>query len=513
MTYSKLLRKPLPALLAVSLLTGGCAVQRQVHAKVDAVARTAERLHPPGSPSLIEVVKGTPWLMGEAIAPPRQQPKALGTDLALMTQNRWPLERLARYATSQTGVPIAIGPSAAGAPPVRMSYSGSLAGYLDQACGTGLHWRMREDGTVEIYLTRTQTFTIPALFWRTKTSASMTSASTLTQSVGSGSTGGTSSTGGASGTGTIAAENTTQGDTWGDLLKTAQAIAGKTAEVVTDPSNSTLVVTGTPEQLSRVTRWVKNLTQNLQRQVMLVVQMYSVQINHEDNVGFNPSVVLNTLGRHYGFSLTGASAPPVNAGGAPVTFGASVLTPTTPGLNNAFAGSTGVVQALATMGRTSLVLSQSTVTLNGQPAPIQSVLQTGYLASSSTQPSVTAGIAPVTTLTPGSVTTGFTAMLLPRVVDGNVLLGMDFTLSTLLGLNPATSDGASIKTPTVSLSTTQQSVRLKPGQTLMLTGLQQSSAKSTDSGVGTPGFKALGGGVDAQLGKQLLVILVTARLV
>lgn len=513
MTRSPLLFKPIVVLLAASVLMGGCAVQRQVHAKVSAAAQAAEKLKPPRAPLVVEVVRDTPWLMGEAIAPPRPQPKILSTDLALMTQDSWSLDSLARYATDQTGVHIAISPSAEGAAPVRMSYSGSLAGFLDQACGTGLHWRMREDGTVEIYRTRTETFTIPALFWQTKTDAKMTSASTMSQGASSDSTSGTGAVGGASGTGTISAENTTQGNTWGDLLKTAQAIAGKTAEVVTDPSDSTLVVTGTPEQLSRVARWVKRLSQSLQRQVALDVRMYSVQINHEDNVGFNPAMVLNTLGRHYGFTITGTSAPPVGSGASPVTFGASVLTPTTPGLNNTFAGTSGVLQALATLGRTSLVLSQSTVTLNGQPAPIQSVLQTGYLARSSTEPSITAGIAPTTTLIPGSVTTGFTAMLLPRVVDGNVLLGMNFTLSTLLGLNPSSATGASIQTPTVSLSTAQQSVRLKPGQTLMLTGLQQSTAKSTDTGVGTPKFKALGGGTDAQLGKQLLVILVTARLV
>jgi type IVB pilus formation R64 PilN family outer membrane protein len=171
-----------------------------------------------------------------------------------------------------------------------------------------------------------------------------------------------------------------------------------------------------------------------------------------------------------------------------------------------------VVQALSTLGKTSLMVSQTVVTLNGQPAPIQSAVQTNYLEASSTTQSTTSGIAPTSTLTPGAVTTGFTALVVPKVVNNRILLGLSLTLSDLLSMDSVSSNGSSIQTPKVSVTAEEQSVSLKPGQTLMLTGFRQVGGSANDAGVGNPDFKALGGGKDATSSHQMLVVLVTARL-
>jgi len=562
MNKSTLVRLPRLAVLSSAvagvLALGGCATQSMQavnHTVMQAKTQAEQATLPPTAP-VVKVVD-TPWLMGSRVEPKHARPAFLSRDVTFMSQDRMSLQQIASHIATLTGINVQVdpsvyvpltgpmngsGPTVVGTPPgqpgmgmpagvgggsaataatakMAVNYSGALAGLLDQVdSGLGVYHRVREDGTILFFSTETKSFSIPALNWATNNKGQISSASSTGSSGGGGGGGGApggSSGGGSStnGTGQITVSNETTIDVWKSLQATAQSVAGAGAQVVADSSNGMLIVTGTPPQMARVSSWVRELSQSLQRQVAIDVKVYSINLNQEDNFGFNPTVVFNNLGQRYGFKVSGAPAPAISSGSTPFSFGANVLTPSgaTPG--QGFYGSGAVLQALSTLGRTSLVISRSAVTLNGQAAPIQQALQTGYLASSSTTPSTAAGVAPTTTLTPGSITTGFTAMVLPRVADGRIILGMNMTLSSLLSLNQVSSNGSMIQTPTVTLSTAEQSVALKPGQTLMLTGLQQANNSTSDSGVGDASFKALGGGRDTQHGNQMLVIMVTARLI
>ena len=157
-------------------------------------------------------------------------------------------------------------------------------------------------------------------------------------------------------------------------------------------------------------------------------------------------------------------------------------------------------------------MQQTVVTLNGQPAPIQAARQTSYLASTTPGAATAIGATPnPPSLIPGTVTTGFTAMFLPRIVNGKILLSMNLTNSTLTSLGTVSSGTASIQTPNVDISTFQQSVSLTPGDSLLLTGLQQDTGKTTNSGVGAATNYFFGGGVDSNVGKQLVAIVITAK--
>ena len=97
-----------------------------------------------------------------------------------------------------------------------------------------------------------------------------------------------------------------------------------------------------------------------------------------------------------------------------------------------------------------------------------------------------------------------------------IVMAFDVTLSTLNPLTPFTSGSSSNQT-TVQLRTKPiarflQSISLKPGETLVLTGMQQDDTTSTNSGVGSPYNPLLGGGVDAEKSESLIAIAITARL-
>ncbi|MEB8513401.1 PilN family type IVB pilus formation outer membrane protein, partial [Acidithiobacillus ferriphilus] len=164
---------------------------------------------------------------------------------------------------------------------------------------------------------------------------------------------------------------------------------------------------------------------------------------------------------------------------------------------------------LATLGHVSQVFSQSRVTLNGEPAAIQVAQQTGYLAES--QINQAANVGSTTGLIPGTVTTGFTGTVTPRVVGSRILLGMNMTISSLVNLKTVSSGGASIQVPTTTDTVVNQSASLRSGSTLMITGYKEADGNTTNNGVGSPFFAFLGGGGDAQVKKTLIAIVVSAR--
>ena len=513
---------------ACTLALGGCATTPtptpHVQQQIDSTTIAAKDQSLPASLPVVREVDA-PWLLGQRVETQRPQPAILERRIVLAAAAPLRLEQIAGRIADSLGMEVEIDPSvdaaptaasAAGGPSagkragpspgnsaakrtMRVDYAGSLRGLLGEVgSNLGVYWRINPTGAIEFFATQTRAFAIDALNWSTENASQI-----ATSATGSGK----DSSGTGASTGSITAKALSASDTWKSIQATAAQVAGAEAQVVADPSNGMLVVTAAPPQLARVATWVGQLNRSLNEQVALDVQVYSVDLKRADTLGFNPTVLFNNAASRYGLNLSGAPSPSVASGLNPLSFGASILTPS----SSKFAGSSAVLQALSQLGRTSLLVSRPAVTVNGQPTTIQQALQTGYLESSTTRPSTTPGIAPSTTLTPGTVTTGFTLLTVPRIDGNRIILGLSMSLSPPPKLSSFASNDAQIQLPTVSPTTAQEVAVLRSGQSLMLTGLQQTSNQSTDTGVGDPGFKLFGGGNGRQHDHSMLVVVVTAR--
>ncbi|OCX70585.1 PilN family type IVB pilus formation outer membrane protein [Acidithiobacillus thiooxidans] len=535
----------------------GCATFHQAHVDQTQAEQSIASYQPPKQPAVVSMVN-TPYLMGSVVGVRHRVPAVLKQSITLVSSNPLTIREIGARISQLTGVPVHIDnlmsqKSATGAPGmlpplpstsasvpsfggasngasgyamtgISLNWNGSVAGLLRYITAKDGLWWKYYGGAVHIFYTETRTFSIPALSWVTDSSGSIIAAAGANSSGGSSSTGGATTgmsaiNGGSAGisgssqsdtsTGTTDIENTSKVNVWGNLEKAAQTVAGGSARVFADSSTGTLTVTGTPPQVDRVRQWVHSLTRQLSRQVIISVQVYNVQINNEQNYGLNLSGIFNSLGKQYGVSLQGVAPPAPTGNVSPMSLGASVLS-TANGALSQTSGSQVAVQALSTLGNVTQVFSRSAMSMNGQPAPIQVAQQTSYLAENST--TSTANVGATSGLVPGTVTTGFTAMFLPRIDNGRVLLGMNMTISNLVSLDTISSGGNSIQVPTVDSSTFQQSVSLKPGQTLLLTGFSQSGSNVTHNGVGSPYMPLLGGGGDASTSKQMIAIVITARI-
>lgn len=386
---------------------------------------------------------------------------------------------------------------------MNINYEGSLNGLLDQlAQKTGVWWKFA-DGKAIFFRSESKTFYLPTIARTFKGSSTITTTSAAV--TGSSSSSSSSASGSASSSSGADSTSRYDVDLWKDIETTAKVVGG-VANVAINAAAGSITVTGSPAEVRHMEDWVKTLSDQLSQQVQIDVNIYTVAVNSEENYSWNPSVIFKSAG-NLGFNVTGMQVPAVIGGTTPFNMGASVIN------SSNYAGSTAAFNALSTIGKVSEKLHQQAIAMNGQPTPVQLANQQSYLASSSSTSSANVGT--TTSLTPGTLTVGFTAMFVPRIINGKIVLAMTMTNSILKSLTTVTSGSgssqASIQTPNIDTSTFQNTVTLTPGDALLLTSLTKETGSNQNSGVFSPFFYLLGGGFDSTAGKQIMAIVVTAK--
>ena len=541
------------AAVAAATLLSGCGVMetRQVQNTINSEAH-ARYADAPRSRPVFRVHEGA-WLLGEKIRASKPQPDIYGKHVvfkgtlgSLTEAANWIAQSVGVRSTVDPSAVASLAPSAApvvqpagavrpGGPipmggtarvdlaaplsvaagpgasvtaiPLTLRYEGNFKGFLDAVEAHFGVWSRYNDGTVTFFKTETRTFMLPSL----ADSSSMNGSITTTDSSSSGmaGAGATGAGNGGSGAGRSgqSMSMSVEMKPWETLQATAKAVAGASAEVVVDKNLGTLTVTGDPAQCDRIEQFVKSLAAMYGKQVAIDVQVYEVRVTREDNYGLNLSLAYQSSSGQPGVTFNSASMPNVSGGASPMNLGATIM-------SGPFAGSKAVIQALSTLGNVSQVVSRSGVTQNGKVLALQTATLQDYVAQAQT--TLAANVGSTSSIQTGTVTYGFTSNFLPKVVDGRILMNFDMTLSDLLPLQPFNSGGSANQT-TVQLRTMPtnrftQSITLKPGESLVLTGLRNQKAATTNNGVGEPWMAALGGGVGATRGDTVIAIMISARL-
>lgn len=391
-------------------------------------------------------------------------------------------------------------------PKMKFSYDGDLDGFLRVVAEKEGIWEKFVDGHVVFYRTETKTIYMPAIARHSNVKSSIVTSGAPTTGVqiGQMSTGGGSGNGsdGNSGQTTIATDYDI--DFWKDIENTAKTISPG-AKVSVSPALGSITVTGTPTQVKRVAEWARGVSEDSSQMVAVTIRLLTVTLNKEDTVNWSPSMLFQKLGSANSWSWSGPSATTIASGVTPFSLGLSVLNPSTSSL----AGSKALLNILSTMGNVSGDKTWSTVVLNGQMSPVQMATQVTYAASSGGI--ATANVGTTSLIQPGVVTTGLTGNVRPRIVNGKVTLAMDVTDSVLQALNQFSSNGASIQEPKISITQLPSSIALKPGETLLATGITDTAGTVNANGVFTPFNWIAGGGSDGNWTKTMVVVEVTAE--
>ena len=507
------------------------------------------------------VFSDKPWVSKKPLVAKRGLPLTMDCDITYRPSYNVGIAEIAQYITSECGVPVIVAPDAIdpsvlssstqgnsgpAVPPglgsadnltnfmpagvignvpsnarsmnsvglttpntFPIKYSGKLSGLLNQATSQlGLAWNYSsDDRSVHVTYFDTKTFDVWAfgddqVIESTVKSGLLTATGSGSSSGGGG--GGSSSTGASGESGSNQSTTVTiKTSLIGDIEKNVKAMLSQQPQgrMFLSRSTGTLTVSDRPEVLSNVAKYLNSINSSITRQVLFNVKVFEVTLTDTDQTGLDWTAVYTSLSHKWGFSLKNATTG-ISTGA--VSGSLSILDTS----KSPWAGSNLIIKALSEQGRISNVRSPSVTTLNLQPAPIQIGNVKSYVASSSTI--TTASVGSSTSLTPATITSGFNMMLLPRIIDqDNMLLMITLSMSSKPTFTTFTSNGSSVQTADYDTKNLSPKVKLRSGQTLVLTGFEENSENATKSGVGDPGFFGLGGSRVRTTGHSVLVVLIT----
>lgn len=395
-----------------------------------------------------------------------------------------------------------------------ITYNGHFLGELLDivTARLGISWKF-EDGMVTFFYLQTARFDIEPSDAKYALTGSVVSGVSNSSSsdggTGSGSSG-SSSSGGVSGeSGTSLKSDVAMGNNlYDDLKSTAESmLTPGVGRLDMNKTTGTVVVTDVPEVVRRIGDYLTSENKALSRQVNLKVVIYTVNTETSDAVGIDWNVIYKTLAGKYGINLTGPSGTVADAGS--VSF--SVLDTAT-GAARQFAGSSFLFDALSKQAKVADVRTIPLMTTNMASASVVVGRQIAYLKSVSTTVYSTGSTTlPSQTLTPGSVTTGTNITIFPKILDGGdrMMLNMFLNISSLIQLREISSDTEKLEAPEVDSRSVPQRVWLKPGQTVVISGLEQNVATSNRQGQLSPDNQITGGQRSGDRTRQSFVITVT----
>ncbi len=366
-----------------------------------------------------------------------------------------------------------------------MVYTGSKKGLFDAvAARLGCYWRW-DKGAVQLYLTDTRAFYIPAL-----------PASTTSKESSKAAENGTANASGVRSD----VEVTANQNFWVELERTVRSMLSGAGKVVIAPAAGSVIVTDTPDTLERVARLLDEQKKFLSRQVALDVQVFNLTLDDEQSFGVDVNLMTQALNR-YGITLaSNAGTANGNMTGSSA-FSFSILETAT-GSMARWAGSSVVLNALKGQGTIANLRNANLVSLNNHSVPLRIGKTTTYLAQSST--ATTANVGSSTSLQPGSISEGYALNLLPTIMDDDaIMLQLSMNITQLTRLRSISAGTTMIEAPETDEANTIQRAMIRSGETLMLAGFEQDhKAVSDTTGIFSVGTKRA-------RGRTLLVVLVT----
>lgn len=415
--------------------------------------------------------------------------------------------------------------------PIRIAQNyGSISDLLDTiASKADIGWTY-SNGQILLQDTETRTWTIKNIPGNLKLQNQINNSTGLSGQ-SSGQAGSASNTGQSGGSGQSSTQSTSNnaattvqnaefnytGDYWKALDVTVKKLLTKHGSYSINDQTSSITVNDKPSALLKIGSYLDRQNELMSRQVVIDVQVLSVETDGTDNYGINWNIALK--GANASFSMNGQAAQAAQSGSSvftpsPVFLPTATTQAFTVAANSGdLSGSQLIVNALSSMTKVSNVVATAAVTLSNQPVPLNFTDQIAYLASTQTTISGQSSLSQVS-LTPGQLTVGFSMNILPVIEDdGIVRLQTSISVSNLKAMAQYSSGGSSIQLPTVGNRSFMQKTAIRNGDTFVVTGFDGDINSLIQDGVGGATNWILGGGTSAQKTKHRLVILLTPRIV
>lgn len=377
------------------------------------------------------------------------------------------------------------------------------AAILDHICSqTGNYWRYDEaSSAVEIYRLVTRTFEVHAQQGRVSVATGL---------------GRAGSQGGSFDASSQTKVEQTGLDSIQEVKTAVEGMLSRGGMVIV--GNGTLVVTDTKDSVDRVAAYIESENRTLTRRVRLVFEAIEVSSRDSNEAGLNWDLVYQRLSR----LASGAGIVEENVGQrSPTSLVTETAGRTSFTLNGSsqFSGSQLMLRALSDVGTVTNHTRVPMMTLNRRP--VQYAVRTNFDYVKSIQVSTVASSGGTTTapaVTQSEETVGTVLTVTPSAFgNGKILLNLAYDNTILRSLEPYSAGGGSagstlstVQQKTVDGSGTVQSVSIRSGQTLVISGIEKIANQFDQRRLDKNVPMIFGGSDRARSTRSTTVLLVTA---
>lgn len=290
------------------------------------------------------------------------------------------------------------------------------------------------------------------------------------------------------------------GGSWKEISEGVHTLLTPYGKATIIKATGNIVVVDTPEAMEDITAYVEDINDVFGRQVHLQIRTAAVSVENTNDFNITWKNILNKV--NSGDFQLGANS-------------ANVPTNALPNVFNVIRTATGASLALEMLAReteSTEINEQSVTTLSNQPASLKVLTETGYISGISQQDySNTEANNVVSDVQTDTVSTGFDATLVPRVISKNIMqLQVALELSSNLTL--VNFDSTIVQTPTRDRNSVVQRAWLRDGETWVLAAFNSEKTSNSDSGTGSAGFWGFGGGTSKSKEQQVLLIMITPNI-
>lgn len=309
---------------------------------------------------------------------------------------------------------------------------------------------------------------------------------------------------------------------WKDLDTTIRQLLSPEGRVTVSESTTSVTVRDKPSNVALIGQYIENLNRSLSKQVLVKIQVLEVNLENDWDFGIDWQLIMRAF-HNSPFIVNGSYGTPVKIsqvftpqatlnGQTPVfpQFGTQVDQTKI----NQIPSWTILFNALSQQGKTSVVSEPRVVCLNNQVSVVRIVQQNGYVASiqntslagtgSSTGGSTNVGTV-TSQVTPGTVITGLTLYILPKIMHENIYMQVNADLSTNDGFQTFGAPNSQIQLPNITEKHFNQRSMIRSGDTLILSGFRQLTNQAKANQFITS--QALGGKGSQALNRETIVLI------
>jgi type IVB pilus formation R64 PilN family outer membrane protein len=284
---------------------------------------------------------------------------------------------------------------------------------------------------------------------------------------------------------------------WNSIRADIDAVKTSDGRISVSEGTGKITVTDSPYVLAKVDRIMKDVNEELSREILLQVEIWEVETNRRSFVGVNWNAVWTNLRNAYSFAADGIDP------NVATRLTASIVDP-----DKEYSGSEMILSALSQQGNLSLVTTHSAFTLSGQPIPLDNITDQTFLARSSMTTDETGNV--TFSREPDTISEGISMSFYPRALsNAEVIMQFVVNISTINEIRRVGTEEDFIEAPRITRKNFINRVAMKPGQTLILSGFERASNDNDKEGpFGSWGW-LLGGKKNAVRGKSTTVIMIT----